>query len=100
MSKYLVTYHGSGPPPSDPVQMELIQAAFGDWVAKAGKAVVDAGAPLRQATQVAKGDPTPQVLFGGYTIIEAASLDEAVTVLQSHPFVARGGTLQVDEFVS
>jgi hypothetical protein len=36
-------------------------------------------------------------VIGGYTIIEAANLDEAVDILKSHPFVGRGGTLQVDE---
>lgn len=96
MSKYLVTYHGSAPP-ADPAQMDRIRAAFGEWLARAGKTVVDPGAPLRAATQVSNGTPTAQVTIGGYSIIEAASIDEAVDVLKSHPFVARGGTLQVDE---
>jgi hypothetical protein len=98
MSKYLVTYHGSSPP-SDPAKMERIQAAFGEWLARAGKAVTDPGAPLRPGTQVSNGAATPQVMIGGYTIIEAANLDEARGILASHPFVARGGTLQVDEAV-
>jgi hypothetical protein len=40
------------------------------------------------------------VEIGGYSVIEAPNLEEAVAVLKSHPFVARGGTLQVDEAVS
>jgi hypothetical protein len=39
------------------------------------------------------------VAIGGYTVIEAADVDAAVAVLRSHPFVARGATLQVDELV-
>jgi hypothetical protein len=77
--------------------MEQIQAAFGQWLAEAGKAVTDPGAPLRPGTQLSNGAATPQVMIGGYTIIEAANLDEAVDILRSHPFVGRGGTLQVDE---
>jgi hypothetical protein len=99
MSKFLVTYHGGSGMPSDPEQMKRIQQAFGEWLAKAGKAVIDPGAPLRPATQVSSGAPTPQVMIGGYTILEVGSLQEAVAVLESHPFVARGGTLQVDEAV-
>ncbi|MEP7104982.1 MAG: hypothetical protein ABI838_03965 [Chloroflexota bacterium] len=83
--------------PSDPAQMERIQAAFGEWLATAGDAVVDPGAPLRPATQVSNGVPMPPVAIGGYTVIEASTVDLAVKVLKSHPFVARGGTLQVDE---
>jgi hypothetical protein len=96
LSKFLVTYHGARPP-SDPAQMEQIRTAFGEWLARAGKAVIDPGAPLRPGTQVSNGAATPQVVIGGYSIIEAANLDEATGILKSHPFVARGGTLQVDE---
>jgi hypothetical protein len=99
VSKFLVTYHGSQPP-ADPAQAQQIRAAFGAWLSEAGTAVADPGAPLRPGTQVSNGAPTPQVAIGGYTVIEAADIDEAVNVLRSHPFVARGGTLQVDEAVS
>jgi len=37
--------------------------------------------------------------IGGYSIIEAPSLAAAERILQSHPFVGRGGTLQVNEVV-
>jgi hypothetical protein len=99
VSRFLVTYHGSGMP-SDPAQAEQARAAFGEWLARAGAAVADPGAPLRSGTRVSNGAPTPQVAIGGYSVIEAANLEEAVQVLSSHPFVARGGTLQVDEAVS
>jgi hypothetical protein len=38
--------------------------------------------------------------LGGYTLLSADSLDEAVSVVKSHPFLGRGGTLQVSEAVS
>jgi hypothetical protein len=96
MSRFLVTYHGSGMP-TDPAQMEQAKAAFGQWLAKAGKAVVDPGAPLRPGTQVSNGAHRPQVMLGGYSVIEADDVEAAAEILRSHPFVARGGTLQVDE---
>ena len=86
--------------PSDPAQMEKIRAAFGAWLAEAGSAVTDPGAPLRPVTQIANGTPEARVAIGGYTVVEADDVDGAVAVLRSHPFVARGGTLQVDELVS
>lgn len=96
MSKFLVTYHGSGMP-DDPELMEQAKAAFGEWVAKTGDALVDPGAPLMMVTQVATGDATDPVQIGGYSIVDADSLDAAVALLRSHPYVARGGTLQVNQ---
>ena len=98
MAKYLITYHGAQPP-SDPAVMEQAKAAFGQWLQGAGGAVLDPGAPTHLVTQVSKESPVAAVEIGGYSIIEAPSLDEALKVLQSHPFVGRGGTLQVNEMM-
>jgi len=96
MSRFLVTYHGSGMP-DDPELMEQAKAAFGAWVAQAGDAIVDPGAPVHRVTQVSSGSATDPVEVGGYSIIQADSPDAAAAVLQSHPYVARGGTLQVNQ---
>ncbi len=99
MSKFLVTYHG-GSMPADAAQADKVKEAFGQWLASAGSAVVDPGAPLKPATQVANGTPLSRIAIGGYSVIEAEDVDAALAVLRTHPFVARGGTLQVDEAVS
>jgi hypothetical protein len=98
MTRFLITYHGSGMP-SDPAVMQQAKAAFGKWLSEAGDAVVDPGAPVRMATQVSAGSATEPAEIGGYSIIQAESQDAAVAVLRSHPFVARGGTLQVNEVI-
>lgn len=98
MAKYLVTYHGSQMP-SDPSVMEQAKAAFGQWLQGAGSAVLDPGAPTHFVTQVSKENPVAVVEIGGYSIIEASSLDEALKLLKTHPFVGRGGTLQVNELM-
>src|SRR5262245_23538551 len=99
MAKYLVTYHGAQPP-SDPAVMEQAKAAFGQWLRAAGGAVLDPGAPTHLATQVARENPVATVEIGGYSIIEASSLDKALKLLRTHPFVGRGGTLQVNELIN
>jgi hypothetical protein len=100
VSKILVTYHGGSGVPADAAQAEQIKTAFGQWLASAGKAVTDPGAPLRPAAQVSNGSAMPRLAIGGYSIIEAEDIKEATDILQAHPFVARGGTLQVDEAIS
>jgi hypothetical protein len=101
MKKYLVTYHGAPMPPNpDPEMMKQMKAAFGAWLAEAGAAVADPGAPIHTVAQVAKGAPGAQVEVGGYSILQGESLDAVKAILAKHPFVARGGTLQVSEIMS
>jgi len=97
--RFLVTYHGSGMP-DDPALMEQAKAAFGNWVAGAGDAIVDPGAPVQMMAQVATEGAIDAVQIGGYSIIQADSLDDAMAVLSSHPYVARGGTLQVNQILN
>ena len=98
MSRFLITYHGSGMP--DPAQMEQAKAAFGAWLASVGPAVVDPGGPVHAGPRVSSGSPTDEVEIGGYSIVEAADADAAVALLRSHPYVARGGTLQVNPVIA
>lgn len=99
MTRFLVTYHGSGMP-ADPELMEQAKAAFLAWVGEAGDAIVDPGAPIQMVRQVASGDPEAPAEIGGYSIIEADDADAAAAVLQTHPYVARGGTLQVNQVLA
>jgi len=98
MRRFLITYHGVALP-EDPAQMRQGEAAFGRWVAGAGDAIVDPGAPLQMVTQVARDGAAETVEIVGYTIIQANDGDAAAAVLSSHPWVARGGTLQVNQIL-
>ena len=100
MPKYPVTYHGGGTPPAD--QQQEAMAAFGAWLASAGPAVVDPGEPLSISKSVSSSGSVdgPVAQIGGYTLLEAGGLDAAVKLVENHPFIARGGTLQVSEAVN
>jgi len=37
---------------------------------------------------------------GGYSVLRAVDMDSAVALVRDHPFVKRGGSLQVTEAVS
>ena len=103
MPTYLVTYHGGTGMPSEPEALQEMVAAFQAWVTEVGSAVRDPGAPLAGAKTVsAEGEAAGQqeASIGGYTTLEASGLDEAVRLVRSHPFLARGGSLQVSEAVS
>jgi hypothetical protein len=95
MPQYLVTYHGMGHP--TPEAMAAGRAAFQTWVDSAGGAVVDPGAPVNVSAQIATGEPAAEAEIAGYSIVRAESLDGARALLANHPFIARGGTLQLNE---
>lgn len=99
MAKFLVTYVGGGMP-HDPELIAQARAAFGAWLAQSGSAVTDPGAPVHTVARLAAGEPAAEVEIGGYSIIEAADVEAAKEVLSSHPFIGRGGTLQVSEFIA
>jgi len=92
--RYLITYQGGGE--MDPSQNDRVKAAFGKWLAEAGQAVLDPGAPTNPVAHVSNGEVVSTVVRG-YSLVEAASTDEVTKLLASHPFVGRGGTLQVNE---
>jgi hypothetical protein len=97
--KFLVTYVGGGMP-HDPGLMAQPRAAFGAWLARSGGAVTDPGAPVHTVARLATGGPADEVQVNGYSIIEAADVESAKELLSTHPFIGRGGTLQVSEFIN
>ncbi|HEX7265157.1 MAG TPA: hypothetical protein VF383_13365 [Candidatus Dormibacteraeota bacterium] len=99
MPKFLVTYHGSNMP-HDPGSMAKVRDAFMHWAGKTGPALVDPGAPIAGTRTVSsKGakDGLAEGPFNGWSVIEAGDLDAAAKLLEDHPFVGRGGTLQISE---
>jgi hypothetical protein len=94
--------NGGGPPASAEAR-EQMMAAFQAWAASAGGNMTDPGAPLGPSKVVTSDNVTDGAAggnLGGYTVISADSLDDAVSVVKGHPFLSRGGTLQVSQAVS
>ena len=77
--------------------------AFMGWVERAGSALVDPGAPLGGSAVVSSQGITDGVAegpAGGYSIVEADDLSAAAELVRDHPFVGRGGSLQVSQAMS
>jgi hypothetical protein len=102
MAKFLITYHGGGEMPADPAQREQMMSAFVTWAASVGDSMIDPGAPLGPAKLVSSDGVSDdnEGGVGGYTLLSAVSLDDAVEKVRNHPFVSRGGTLRVAESVA
>jgi len=103
MPTFLITYHGGGEMPASPEAREQMMAAFQAWAASTGKSMIDPGAPIGRSKVVAGGSVTDGAAdgrLGGYTLLSADDLGSAVALVQAHPFLSRGGTLQVSEALS
>jgi hypothetical protein len=101
MTKFLIMYEGAMEMPPTPEAREQMMSAFGAWVGEVGAHMVDPGAPLGASRAVTSdGDIEERSPVGGYTIVDADTLDEAVGLVRSHPFLKRGGTLRVSESVA
>ncbi|MBL6854418.1 MAG: hypothetical protein ISS15_15960 [Alphaproteobacteria bacterium] len=91
--KFLYLYFGGNAPKSAEEGQKVMQA----WMAyfgKMGDKIVDGGAPLgphRAVGGAASAKPS------GYSIVNAASLDEAVRFTDGHPHLMAGGSIEVCE---
>ena len=102
MSKYLYLYRGPATPMDQftPEQSAEQTRAWGEWMERVGRSLVDGGAPFGERAAVADDgtSPAPGEL-NGYTIVEADSLDAARALVDRHPFLSEGkGRFTVEIF--
>lgn len=103
MTKYVFTYHGGEGMSEDPGEQEKVMAAWGAWFGQLGDRVVDAGNPFGASVAVAPdgstsdGGVVPDL--GGFSVITASDLNDAVTAAKGCPALANGGSVQVSEAI-
>ena len=102
MSKYLFVYHGGSTPDSDAEVAEVMNA-WGEWFGSMGSAVVDGGNPVGMSSTV-KSDGSVANDGGsnpasGYSLIEASSLDDALSKAKGCPILKSGGSVEVAEAI-
>ncbi len=103
MPKYLCLQRSLGPAQQSnekpsPAQMQAMYEQFNAWREKFKENLVDLGGRLGSG-KVALPDPPPdgpfvevKELVGGYMIVSAASLDEAIRVASACPGLMRPGS--------
>ena len=97
MAKFIILYLG-GNHPSTPEEGKQHFQKYMAWLAELGDAVVSPANPFKDThtiqadgTIVAGGSSS----ISGYTIIEAASMDQALALSETCPFLQIGGSLEV-----
>ena len=102
MTDFLLIYQGGDPnwmENSTPEEIQTHMAAWGDWFKELeasghlrapGNALAQGGATLTaNAGEIQTDTAMPEVkeLIGGYSVIQAATLEEATEVAKSGPFL-------------
>jgi hypothetical protein len=101
MAQYIITYLG-GNPPASPEEGKRHFAKYTEWLTSLGDAVISPANPFKNTYTInpdgtiTKGSITA---MSGYTVVETDSMDSALEMAQSCPFLNIGGSLEVSELV-
>lgn len=101
MSQYVMVYLG-GNKPATPEEGKQHFAKYMEWLSSLGEAAVSPANPLKGTCTVS---PDGEVSDGasttmsGFTIVEADSMEAALDMAKSCPFLEVGGSLEVSELV-
>jgi hypothetical protein len=104
MTKYMIFYRA---PMSAREQMasgsaedrqQMMEQWMG-WAGQAGDALVDFGTPLAEVSGAGTPMAAPGHLIGGYSVLQADSEAELSKIVESHPHLAMGGTIEVLEML-
>ena len=100
MAKFVYVYTG-GQMADTPAEQEKAMQAWGAWFGTLGGAVTDMGNPFGASATVKAGGVTDGggSQAGGYTIIEASSLQDASAKADGCPVLANGGAVEVYEAI-
>lgn len=99
MSKYVLTYHDGGEMPEGEEEVAESMAAWAAWFDTLGGAVLDGGNPFGAGKVVTAESVTDGTRAGGYSIIDADDLDDAVAKAGGCPILAGGGSVAVHEAI-
>ena len=92
MPEYVFAYHG-GKMPESPDEGARQRERFSEWLSGLGDAVVNPGTPLGKSKTVSStgvADGAGANAMMGFSILQAESMDAALEMAQSCPFVDVG----------
>ena len=101
MSQYVIVYLG-GDQPSTPEEGKQHFSKYMEWMSSLGDSVVSPAIPLKDTSTVSPDGTIREggsSAMSGFTIIEADSMDAALSIAQSCPFLEIGGSLEVSQLM-
>ena len=109
MEKYMFIFHGADTSNLSPEKQQGIMQQWFAWVDKlknenryfAGEALMPTGKSISGMKKVVTDGPFTESkeLIGGFFVVMAKDMDEAVTIAQDYPDFNLGGTIEIREVV-
>lgn len=93
MTKYVLLYLG-GVAPQTPEEGEKATADWRGWFGKVGDRVVDIGNAFGDSFTVGSAGASG---VSGYTVVSAGDADGVKSLLDGHPHLSSGGSIEVHE---
>src|SRR5215470_18993167 len=91
MPQYLFVYRGAQGDPTGP--MDEVVATWSGWFGNHGPVIVDPGLPVFERASV--GEVGPSTALGGYSVVNAADIKEAIELAKTSPALRFGGGVEV-----
>ncbi len=100
MSRFVFVYSG-GSMAQTPEEQQAVMQAWTDWFGTLGDAVAEIGNPFGASASVSgDGVARPGTLGAtGYSVVTAASLDDATALAKECPIIGAGGAVDVCEAI-
>ena len=101
MTNFMIAYHGGNQPTSKEEGMAQMNK-WKAWVGGLGDAIVNPGTPLPNSkiiTSTGVEEDTDPNSMKGFAVVKAASMEAAIAIAQSDPFLDNGGTIRVSQMM-
>ena len=101
MKQFVLVYLG-GNHPSDPAEASKHFEKYMEWMTSLGDSIVVPTIPLKDTNTVRSNGAVSEggaSAMSGFSIIKADSMEAALSIAQSCPFLEIGGTLEVSEMM-
>jgi len=101
MANYMIAYYGGDKPSSKEEGMAQM-GKWKAWVSGLGEAIVNSGTPLMNSKLVTKdgvSDDTSSEAMNGFAVIKAESIEAALEIAKSDPFLEMNGTVRVSQMM-
>jgi len=100
MAQFIIVYLG-GEQPTNPEEGKKHMEEYREWLKSLGDSVISALNPLKDTHVINANGATngSSTAMSGFTIIEAKSIEVAIELSKSCPFMDIGGTLEVSELM-
>jgi hypothetical protein len=101
MANFMIAYYGGNPPASKEEGMAQM-GKWKTWVEGLGEKVVNPGTPLMETKIITSNDVQDENdpnAMKGFAVVKANSMEAALEIAQSDPFLENGGTIHVSQMM-